>query len=232
MRDSQPGVRLCVVLGGGGHARVVLDALRAGHAADSYVVLEADPARIGATVDDVPVAGGDERLTEYAKKEGVAFVVGVGGTGGSDARRRLFELARSHGIPAITCVHPTAVCSPRATLAAGAQLLAGSIVGPGAVIGLNAIVNSGAIVEHDCRIGDHAHVAIGARLSGGVNVGAGAHIGAGATVLEGTHIGAGAVVGAGAAVVSDVPEHVIVAGVPARVLRAIERGDAAERGLR
>jgi UDP-perosamine 4-acetyltransferase len=232
MRDPQPGVRLCVVLGGGGHARVVLDALRAGRAAESYVVLDSDPARIGGTLDGVPIAGSDDRLIEYAKQEHVAFVVGIGGAGDTRARRRLFELARSHGMVALTCVHPAAVCSPRATVAPGAQLLAGSIVGPGAVIGLNAIVNSGAIVEHDCRIGDHVHVAIGARLSGGVSVGANAHIGAGATILEGTLVGAGSVVGAGAAVISDVPENVIVAGVPARVLRAVDGGGRAEGGER
>jgi UDP-perosamine 4-acetyltransferase len=224
-------VRLCVILGGGGHARVVLDALRAARAAASYVVLEVDSGRIGGELDGVPIIGGDDRLGEYADRDDAAFVVGVGSAGNSRTRQRLFELGCAHGLPPLACVHPTAVCSAGATFGSGVQLLAGSIVGPGAVVGVNCLVNSGAIVEHDCRVGDHVHVAIGACLAGGVAVGAGAHIGAGAVVIEQTHIGAGAIVGAGAVVLSDVPPNVVAAGVPARVLRAIER-DGAEGAAR
>ncbi len=46
-----------------------------------------------------------------------------------------------------------------------------------------------------------------------------AWIGAGAIVLAGAHIGRGAVVAAGAVVSRPVPDHAVVAGVPARVVR-------------
>lgn len=48
---------------------------------------------------------------------------------------------------------------------------------------------------------------------------AGASIGSNATILAGVTIGRGALVGAGAVVTSDVPDHAVVAGVPARVIR-------------
>jgi UDP-2-acetamido-3-amino-2,3-dideoxy-glucuronate N-acetyltransferase len=50
---------------------------------------------------------------------------------------------------------------------------------------------------------------------------AGASIGTNATILAGVTIGEGAIVGAGAVVTKDVPPHVIVAGVPARMVRRI-----------
>ena len=79
-------------------------------------------------------------------------------------------------------------------------------------------MNTGATIDHECDIGECAHVAPGAALAGEVVVGEGALIGIGASVTPGRTIGAWAVVGAGAAVIRDVPDATTVAGVPARVV--------------
>lgn len=50
-----------------------------------------------------------------------------------------------------------------------------------------------------------------------------AWLGAGAIVLPGVTVGENAIVAAGAVVTKDVPDNVIVAGTPARILREIER---------
>jgi maltose O-acetyltransferase len=54
-----------------------------------------------------------------------------------------------------------------------------------------------------------------------VSVGSGAWLGARCTILPGVKIGAGAVVAAGALVTQDVPANVLVAGVPARVIKML-----------
>jgi len=212
-------IDICIVLGGGGHACVLIDCLQASGHVQLYGVLDRDRSRWGQKLLDIPILGDVELLKEIVAKGVNRFIVGVGGIGDNRPRQRLFELGLSYHLEPLTVIHPTAICSRWANLGQGSQLLPGSIINARAELGLNVIVNSGAIVEHDCLIESHAHIATGARLASMVRVGNGAHVGAGATVRQCITIGARAIVGAGAVVVKDVPPDTVVAGVPACLLR-------------
>lgn len=215
---------ICVILGGGGHARVVIDCMVEGGGATPYAVLDADATELGDTVQDVPVRGDDEMISELIG-EGVShFVLGLGAVSDNRPRMKLFYLGLESGLLPLTVRHPTAVSSRWAHLGPGSLLCPLAVVNAGARLGQNVIVNSAAVVEHDCLVGDHVHVASGARLTSGVEVGDLAHVGAGATVRQGVSIGSGAVVGAGAVVVADVPAWTVVVGVPARRMRLISNG--------
>ncbi len=210
----------CVVLGAGGHARVLIDAIVAAGSATIVGLLDPDASR--RPIDGIRVIGDDAMLDRLRGTDVTHFVVGVGGTGDNMPRHRLFARALAAGLEPLTVRHPSALVSSGARLGRGCQFLPGCIVNVGAVLGSNVIVNSGAIVEHDCVLGDDVHIATGARLASTVTVGAGAHVGVGASIVQCRRIGEWAVVGAGAAVVSDVPPSTIVVGVPARELRPVE----------
>lgn len=196
--------RRCVILGGGGHARVLIDCLLASKEAVPVAIVDADRSLWGTTLLGVKIVGGDEKLTALRHQGVSGFAVGLGGTKDNGPRRTLFERAMALGFQPVSVRHPSSICSPSAEIGAGSVLYPRSVVNACAKLGVNVIVNTGAIVEHDCVIGDHAHISTGAVLCGTVTVGNMAHIGAGAVVRQNQKIGERAVVGAGATVVEDV----------------------------
>ncbi len=215
MNESTKPART-VLLGAGGHAGVLLDALTASGARLPEAIVDADQALWNQDLDGIPIVGGDEQLGELHARGVRGFLVGIGSARDTSPRQRLFEWAVSIGLEPVAVIHPQSILSRKCQCGPGLQLLAGAIVGSGATIGCNVLVNTGAIVEHGCRVEDHVHIATGARLCGQVKVGLGAHVGAGAVVIQGVTIGRRAVVGAGAVVVRDVAEGQTVMGVPAR----------------
>jgi sugar O-acyltransferase (sialic acid O-acetyltransferase NeuD family) len=199
----------CVILGAGGHAKVVIDALQRAEPASGVEVWDEDLSKSGATVLGfqvrAPIGGLLRRRCHVA-------------IGENAARLRLGEAVVAAGGSLVSIIHPAAQVSTHAGIMEGAFIAAQAVVAPGARVGRGAIVNHGAIVDHDCEIGDWAHIAPGAILGGGVRVGTGCLVGSGAKLLPGVSVGEGATVGSGAVVLRDVRTNITVAGVPARSL--------------
>jgi len=204
-----------IVVGAGGHAKVVAEALAAaGRAVRGFV----DPSvPVGTPVVHGAVLGDDAWLAAVPAGERTV-AVGIGATSSVALRRTVVGSLLAAGATVTGCRHPSAVVAESATVDPTAQLLALSLVNPSATVGAHAVVYSGAVVEHDCSVGAFAYLSPRAVLCGGVRVGDGAFIGAAATLLPGVTVGDGATVAAGAVVVDDVPAGATVVGVPAQVV--------------
>jgi UDP-perosamine 4-acetyltransferase len=209
-------------LGAGGHAKVVIEILRL--LDDCVVVGLLDPMRElwGVQVLGIPVLGGDDLIIELYNQGVRHAFIGLGTIGDTLPRRALYEKARQHGLQVVEAIHPQAIIAPTVEIGHGPTVMAGAVISTAARLGDNVIVNTGAIVEHDCVIDSHVHIATGARLASTVHVGEGTHVGLGASVRQCLHIGRYSIVGAGAVVVNDVPDRVVVAGVPAQILKRLE----------
>ena len=202
------------MIGAGGHARVVIEALTVGSLHVTGFVCPAREKPRG-VMADLAWLGDDDSL--FARgPQNITLVNGVGSTGSTERRRGVFERFSARGFSFATVVHPAAILASTVILGEGAQVMAGAVIQTGVQIGRNAIVNTGAVIDHDGVIGDHVHIAPRACLVGNVTIGEGAHIGAGATVLQNLLIGERALVAAGAVVVSEVPPNATVRGIPAR----------------
>jgi acetyltransferase-like isoleucine patch superfamily enzyme len=113
------------------------------------------------------------------------------------------------------------------------------IIGDRVFVGRHAVIAAHESIEigNDCLIAEHCSVrdqdhqmvpeerlrlvetdAVSAPTRLGANV----WLGAGARVLRGSQVGEGTVVGANAVVRGEVPARVVAAGIPARVLRAVD----------
>ena len=202
-----------IVLGGGGHGRVVADTARRSGRWEQILFLDDAPARTRAE-SDFAILGTCNDLDQVLRA-GDECVVAIGDNA---QRRALLDQVEEHAAPLATVIDPSAAVSADAQLGPGTVVLPQGAVNIGAVLGRGCIVNTGATVDHDCRLGECVHVAPGAHLGGDVAAGDLAWIGIGASIRHGMRIGARAMVGAGAAVVSDVSTGTTVVGVPARVL--------------
>lgn len=191
------------LFGASGHSKVIKD------------IVEAEDNNIGCLYDDSPQSDDIHGVPVFKASDSNIegpMIISIG----SNRIREI--IANRYPVAYATAIHPSAIISKYASIGEGTVVMQGVIIQSDARIGKHCIVNTGASIDHECEIGDFVHISPHATLCGNVCVGKGSWIGAGATVIPGIRIGEWCTVGAGAVVVHDIPDGVIVAGVPAKLL--------------
>ena len=204
-----------LVIGGGGHAKVLMEAIRLSGTYDLAGILD-DRLEAGTAVAGVSVLGGDELISSLWEVGIRNACIGIGSVRDNGKRSMLYGKVKSLGYSMPAIIHPRSVFSSEVSLSAAVQVMAGAIIQAGVFIGENTIINTGSIIEHDCIIGSHVHAASGVVMAGGCVLGDGVFVGAGAVIKQGIRIGDAAVVAAGAVVIDDVAAGAVVKGVPAK----------------
>lgn len=197
-----------IVLGGGGHARVLLDTLEL-LSVKVLGVTDAFPRMVDRSKLKVEFLGTDEVFSkpDYGPEK-VYLVNGIGSIGDTTKRTKLFNDFEKRGYRFASAIHPSVVLAKDVRLSEGVQIMAGVVIQTGCRIGRNVVINTRASIDHDCVIEDHVFIAPGVVLSGNVTVLEGGHIGTLGGSIQGMTIGKGSLVGAGYVVTENVPDFI------------------------
>jgi sugar O-acyltransferase (sialic acid O-acetyltransferase NeuD family) len=211
-------VEKIVLVGAGGHCKVIIDIIKS---RSKYEIVGVTDKAYGdqKLVLDIPIIG-DDSILEELYNTGVrnAFVC-VGALKDMSIRDAIYDKLKDIGFILPALIHKDAIVSPYADIYGGTCVMAGAIINPGAIIDENCIINTGAVIEHDCKVSRNTHISPRACLAGRVIVGRSTHIGMGSSIIQGVHIGSNVIIGAGAVVTNNIPDNVVAVGVPSKIIK-------------
>lgn len=198
-----------VMIGGGGHARILLDAVRG---SGWNVIGCLDKKQPGTRVlGEIEILGPDDMLGDlYDRGVRVAFVGAAGSAIDPKLRIKIFDMLKEKGFVLPPLVHKTAHLGERSEIGEATYLCGGAQVGAQVLIGDGVIVNTNASVAHDSVIGDHCHLTPNAVIAGFVRIGAGTTVGMCATVMNGVEVGRNCLIHNNASVAQNIPDGTVV----------------------
>lgn len=127
-------------------------------------------------------------------------------------------------------IEPGSIIRDKVSIGKNAVIMMGAVINIGAEIGEGTMVDMNAVVGARGQLGKRVHLGAGAVVAGVLEppsktpciIEDDVLIGANAVILEGVRVGKGSVVAAGSVVVEDVPNGVVVAGTPAKIIKSVD----------
>lgn len=207
-------IRQSLIIGTGGHCRVLLSLLAACSKHEVMGIVDLAEHRVGEVIMGVSVVGSIDCLEAFRGRGDVDVFLAIGDNA---IRRTWWQRVRDLGMALPNLVSPQAIVDPSARIGEANVVCARAFIGPEAMLADNNLVNTAAVLEHEVRVGSHCHLASSSTVAGRSQIGDSCFVGAGATVINNIEVAAGITIGAGATVVRNITEPGgIYVGVPAR----------------
>lgn len=202
-----------MIIGNGGHAKVVKDIINASEKYDLAGFL--DDAINELYEEDGLIYDSLTNINAYRNE--YLFHIAIGNNA---IRKRIFEELKIDVNRFPVLHHPTAVISSSVQIGFGSVAMANTVINADTQIGNHVIINTASVIEHDNKIDNYTHISPNATLTGNITVGEFSQIGAGATIIPNKTVGKNVIVGAGSTVINNIKDNCIVVGTPAKLIRS------------
>lgn len=213
-------MRYAVVLGAGGHCRVVLSILFDCRHHEVLSIVELSSPRPGEVIMGTPVMDSPDYLSTLFGRIDVDVFLAIGNNA---VRSYWWKRVNKMGFPMPNLVSPHALVAESTIMGNSNIICPRAFVGPLATLGDNNLINTAAVVEHEVSIGNDCHIAPSSTIAGRSILKDSCFVGSGATVIDGISVACRTVIGAGATLITTVeqPGGVYV-GVPAKRRGSVE----------
>jgi sugar O-acyltransferase (sialic acid O-acetyltransferase NeuD family) len=210
-------MKSALILGTGGHSRVIISILSALQEMKIIGVVELGKYNPDEVIMDIPVLGSVQVLEDFHDRDQVNIYLAIGD---NELRRNWFYKVKEMGFSLPNLVSGDALIDRYAKMGEGNVVCSRAYIGPGAILGDNNLMNTASLIEHEVRIGSHCHFAPSSTVAGRTSIGNETLVGAGATIIDRIQIAEQTTIGAGAVVIKSI-EHTgaTFVGMPAKDLR-------------
>jgi sugar O-acyltransferase (sialic acid O-acetyltransferase NeuD family) len=207
-------MRKAVVLGSGGHCRVILSILDAVGGYRIAEIIELGTPRFGEQIMGIPVTPNPLGIVDWCGHSEVDFFLAIGD---NNLRKYWWEKIKAIGLSMPNLISPQALLDSSSVLGESNVICARAFIGPQAILGNNNLINTSAIVEHEVIVGSHCHLAPSSTVAGRGRIENSCFLGAGSTVIDNISVAANTIVGAGGTLVRNVVQSDgIYLGTPAK----------------
>ena len=204
-----------IVIGSGGHAKVVIDILQT--MGDVFILgITSNSIPKGEKFNTIEVLGDDESIVNTFDKSKVKLAMGLGGYRDNSLRTNVYEKMKSFGFTFINAIHPHSFISQSCKLGEAVTIFPGVILNTEVSIGNNSIIATSATIDHETIIGDNVLVSAGVTIGAYSKIGNQSLLALGAKVISGLIIGENTLIASGAVVVSDTFPNSQMFGLPAK----------------
>ncbi len=209
-------MKSALVLGTGGHSRVIISILSTFREMEIIGAVELGKYNAGEKILDVPVLGSVQVLEDIHDRDQVNIYLAIGD---NKLRRDWFHKVKEMGYSLPNLLSSDALIDRYAKMGEGNIVCSRAYIGPGATLGDNNLINTASLIEHEVQVGSHCHFAPSSTVAGRVSIGDETFIGAGATIIDQIRIAERTTIGAGAVVIKTIESAgATFAGVPAKCL--------------
>lgn len=205
-----------VIIGGGGHAKVIISVLKK---IGEYIIAGYVDKENHGDILDAKYLGSDEILTDLYIGGNINATLGIGQVNTTRKRFEVVNKIKSIGFRFPKIISKNAIINEDVNIGDGTQILDGVVINSGSKIGSFTIINTSSTVEHDCIVGDFCHIATCATLSGGVEIGDFSMIGSNAVIVQYKRITSNCLIGSGGVVINNIDIQGTYVGNPVRKIK-------------